>query len=58
MLSRMSSHFYSSNSAPHTSTVAAISHMLEMVASSRDMVSRVGRSSLTRLSPLVPVPVV
>src|SRR6185295_12650572 len=29
-----------------SSTIAAISHMLAMVASSRDMVSRVGRSSL------------
>jgi hypothetical protein len=29
-----------------TSTIAAISHMLEIVASSIDMLSRVGRSSL------------
>jgi hypothetical protein len=34
-----------------TSTIAAISHMLEMVASSMVMVSRLGRSSLAPSSP-------
>ena len=38
-----------------TSTMAAISHMLEMVGSSMDMVSRLGRSSLMGMLPIIPL---
>jgi hypothetical protein len=40
----------------NTSTIAAISHMFETVASSRDMVSRLGRSLLKESSPRVSAP--
>ena len=40
-----------------SSTIAAISHMFEMVASSMDMLSRLVRCSLMEMSPSVAAPV-